>query len=123
MRPGKTIYLCCQDEDRRGVLSYVLFCQRFRVTTEVSEKTDVALIVDDKQAYAHAVRLGSQYPELPVLVLTDSSARANFDHLSNASTLEDKVPMIELREHLRMAAVRKHGPKPVHVPTQEAVMA
>jgi hypothetical protein len=115
MRPGKKIYVYCQDEDRRAVLSYVLWCHQFRVTTDLSDDADVALIVCDQRAYAHALRLGSEYPEMPMLVLAERSARAKFDYIPTATTLDDKVPMAELRERIKTIAAGKLGPKRFHL--------
>jgi hypothetical protein len=123
MRPGKKIYLYCQDEDRRAVLSYVLWCHQFRVTTDVSDDADAALIVYDERAYAHAIRLSSKCPELPILVLAERGARAKFDYIPTAATLDDKVPMVELRERIKTMAVGKRGPKRFHLVAREAMTA
>ena len=124
MRPHKTIYLYCQDEVRRSVVRLVLKTWGFCVITDLSLGAipDVALIVNDQDAYDLVQQLDRDHPELRIVVLIKRRHLLKFDVTIGALMLDDKAPMIELREHIRTGAARKRGPKLCRVVAQEAAM-
>jgi hypothetical protein len=123
MRPAKKVYLHCQNKTRRAVLSCVLQTWDFRVITDLPEGTDpeVALIVHDKDAGKEAADLDRDHPDTRILILIKRDRFLDFDDRTGALMLDDKLPMIELREHIRTAAARKRGPKRFH-PAASAVI-
>lgn len=125
MRPGKKVYLHCQDKTRRAVLSCVLQTWDFRVTTDLHEGIDpeVALIVHSKDAREEAAHLDRKHPDTRILILIKRERLLEFDDQTGALMLDDKLPMIELREHIRTAAARKRGPKRFHPAASEVMRA
>jgi hypothetical protein len=123
MRPGKRVYLHCQNKTRRAVLSCVLQTWDFRVTTELPEGADpeVALIVHDKDAGKEAADLDRKHPDTRILILIKRERLPEFNDQTGALMLDDRLPMIELREHIRTAAARKRGPKRFHSPASEVM--
>jgi hypothetical protein len=113
MRPGKKVYLHCQNKTRRAVLSCVLQTWDFRVITDLPEGTDpeVALIVHDKDTREEVADLDRKHPDTRILILIKREQLLEFDDQTGALMLDDKLPMIDLREHIRTAAARKRGPR------------
>jgi hypothetical protein len=122
MRPRKKIYLHCRDKTRRGVLSFVLRTWHFCVITELPEGSvpDVALIVNDRDAYDLVLKLDRDFPEVRILILIKRRGLTAFDDKTGAVMLDDQVPMIGLREHVQTAAARKRGPKHFQIVPREA---
>jgi hypothetical protein len=125
MRPGKKVYLHCQNKTRRAVLSCVLQTWDFRVITDLPEGTDpeVALIVHDKDAGKEIADLDREHPDTRILILIKRERLLEFDDQTGALMLDDKLPMIELREHIQTAAARKRGPRRFHLVAREAMSA
>ena len=123
MRPGKKVYLHCQDKTRRAVLSCVLQTWDFRVITDLHEGTnpEVALIVHGKDAREEVADLDRDHPDTRILILIKRERLLEFDDQIGVLMLDDKLPMIELREHIRTAAARKRGPKRFHLVAKEAM--
>jgi hypothetical protein len=125
MRPRKKVYLHCQDRTRRAVLSCVLQTWDFRVITELPDATDpeVALILHDKDTHKEVAGLDRDHPDTRILILIKRERFLEFDDQVGALMLDDKLPMIELREHIRTAAARKRGPKRFHPAASEVMRA
>jgi hypothetical protein len=123
MRPGKKVYLHCQNKTRRAVLSCVLQTWDFRVTTELPEGAgpEVALIVHDKDTPEEITGLDRDHPDTRILILIKRERFLEFDDQTGALLLDDQLPMIELREHIRTAAAKKRGPKRFHLVAREAM--
>ena len=60
--------------------------------------------------------LDREHPDTRILMLIKRERLLEFDDQTGALMLDDKLPMIELREHIRTAAARKRGPRRFHRP-------
>jgi hypothetical protein len=125
MRPRKKVYLHCQNKTRSAVLSCVLETWGFRVITDLPHGADpeVALIVHDKDAMNEVAAFDREHPDTRILILIKRERLLEFDDQTGALMLDDKLPMIELREHIRTAAARKRGPRRFHQVASEAMRA
>jgi hypothetical protein len=125
MRPRKKVYLHCENKTRHAVLSCVLETWGFRVITGLPHGADpeVALIVHDQDAMKEVATLDREHPDTRILILIQHERLLKFDDQTGALMLDDKLPMIELREHIRTAAARKRGPRRFHQLASEGIGA
>ena len=125
MRPRKKVYLHCDNKIRCAVLSCVLETWGFRVITGLPHDLDpeVALVVHDQDAMKEVAALDREPPDTRILILIQRDRLFEFDDQTGALLLDDKLPMIELREHIRTAAARKRGPRRFHQLASEAMSA
>jgi hypothetical protein len=125
MRPRKKVYLHCQNRTRCAVLSCVLKTWGFRVITGLPHGADpeAALIVHDQDAVKEVATLDREHPDTRILILIQQGRHLEFDDQTGAPMLDDQLPMIELREHIRTAAARKRGPRRFHQLAADAMRA
>jgi hypothetical protein len=114
----KTLLLYCSDEDRRGILAFMLKNAMYNVVGGIStgpRDYDAAIIIDDcsmdTSDLAHHL-----HPEIPIIVLLQPK-RMGINYPERCHCMQHPAANIELLEKIRVLTVRKRGPKKYAAPS------
>jgi hypothetical protein len=114
MKPGKTIFLFCSDEERRAVLSFMLRTKGYAIVGAIPPVADMALLVDSgSESEVLASAISKVQPELPMLIVAgafrDYVPYGNYP--CTARMLDPEAEVGELLRRVRMILARKKGPR------------